>query len=223
MDPVDRLLTGNRDCACATHFGLPRLIAVTGGPGGGKTAVLEAAQRMMCRHVAFLPESAGIVFGGGFPRVATLDGRRASQRAIFHVQRELERLAHTTPGLAAVLCDRGTIDGSAYWPGDPDEMWLVLGLDPREELLRYHSVLHLRSPDVMHGYNHQNPFRIETDFEARAIDEQIVRAWDGHPNRVIVPSEDDFLAKAHKALAALGHMLPPTCPPSGPSGYAPSA
>jgi hypothetical protein len=44
-----------------------RLVAVTGGPGAGKTAVLELAARSLCEHVAILLEAATIVFGGGFP------------------------------------------------------------------------------------------------------------------------------------------------------------
>ena len=65
---------------------------LTGGPGAGKTAVLELALRSLCKHVAVLPEAAAIVFGGGFPRRTSVPARKAAQRAIFHVQRESERL-----------------------------------------------------------------------------------------------------------------------------------
>jgi uncharacterized protein (DUF2249 family) len=51
---------------CATH--LRRRIVLTGGPGAGKTAVLELFRAAVCEHVNVLPEAAGIVFGGGFPR-----------------------------------------------------------------------------------------------------------------------------------------------------------
>ncbi|MEO7730300.1 MAG: hypothetical protein ABIY55_04965, partial [Kofleriaceae bacterium] len=59
-----------------------RRIVLTGGPGAGKTAVLELMRRTLCKHVTVLPEAAGIVFGGGFPRGAVPVLRRASQRAI---------------------------------------------------------------------------------------------------------------------------------------------
>ena len=99
-----------------------RLTVLTGGPGAGKTAVLELVRRSLCRHVKILPESAGIVFGGGFPRDDDAECRRAAQRAIFHVQKELEATgdAHNP---AIVLCDRGTVDGLAYWPGPPGDFW----------------------------------------------------------------------------------------------------
>lgn len=54
-------------CAC-TELHPPRRIVLTGGPGAGKTAVLEMMRKTLCEHVVVVPESAGIVFGGGFPR-----------------------------------------------------------------------------------------------------------------------------------------------------------
>lgn len=75
-------------CSCADGRHDPQLVVITGGPGAGKTAVLELARRSLGRHVLVLPEAAGIVFGGGFPSEAA---QRASQRAIFHIQRETEQ------------------------------------------------------------------------------------------------------------------------------------
>ena len=66
-----------------------RLIVLTGGPGAGKTAVLEIVSRMLNHHIAVLPEGASLLFAGGFPRQDSPAARRAAQRAIFHVQHEL--------------------------------------------------------------------------------------------------------------------------------------
>ncbi|MBL0889768.1 MAG: hypothetical protein IBJ19_04065 [Gemmatimonadaceae bacterium] len=38
-------------------------MVLTGGPGAGKSAVLELARLFFCDHVRRLPEAAGIVFG----------------------------------------------------------------------------------------------------------------------------------------------------------------
>jgi len=72
-----------------------------------------------CKQVKVLPESAGILFGGGFPRDDSREIRQAAQRAISYVQRELESVADAEKP-AIVLCDRGTVDGSAYWFGAGD-------------------------------------------------------------------------------------------------------
>lgn len=182
-----------------------RRVVLTGGPGAGKTAVLELVRQAFARQVQVLPEAAGIVFGGGFPRTGEDVCRRAGQRAIYHVQRELEAIADaTTP--AVVLCDRGTVDGAAYWPG-PDEFWSSVGSTLADELARYHVVIHLRTPSPAHGYNRVNPLRIESADEAAAIDERILAAWAGHPRRIVIPAASDFLAKANQAIKVLASEL----------------
>ncbi len=67
-------------CECTIGHA-PALVVLTGGPGAGKTAVLEIVKRNFCEHVQILPEAAGIVFGGGFPRKVTLPVCAAAQRA----------------------------------------------------------------------------------------------------------------------------------------------
>jgi predicted ATPase len=181
---------------------------LTGGPGAGKSAVLELVRLFFCKHVRALPESAGIVFGGRFPRNGSIDVRRAAQRAIYHVQRELESTA-ITENAAVVLCDRGTVDGFAYWPGEGD-LWQSVGTTRETELARYHAVIHLRTPSES-AYNTDNPLRVETHLEARKIDVRIAGAWSGHPHAFEVAATDDFLAKAAKALALLRDLVPPCC------------
>ena len=84
-----------------------------------------------------LLESAGIVFGGGFPRGETLLARRASQRVIFHVQDALQRLVLEERAAAIALCDRGTVDGLVYWPDGPNTFWTDVHPDLAGELARY--------------------------------------------------------------------------------------
>jgi predicted ATPase len=196
-------------CSCTSEHS-PRRIVVTGGPGAGKTALLELLRHAVCRHVHILPESAGVVFGGGFPREEDPACRRASQRAIFHVQRELEVVgdAHRP---AIVLCDRGTVDGVAYWPGDPADFWASVHTDPRRELGRYGAVIHLRTPPPGRGYNHRNPLRTESPEAAAEIDERILQAWSDHPRRFVIESSPRFVDKAVQALEILHAELPECC------------
>jgi hypothetical protein len=44
------------ECGC-TGPHVARRIVLAGGPGAGKTAVLEVMRRAMCHHVHVLPES----------------------------------------------------------------------------------------------------------------------------------------------------------------------
>jgi predicted ATPase len=179
------------------------LIVITGGPGAGKTAVLEVVRKHSNGHVVVLPEAASIVFGGGFPRKATDAARRAAQRAIFAVQRELEALAIEEDGAKIVLCDRGTLDGLAYWPGDGDELLSGMGTTREKELARYDLVLHLRTPPPDHYDRQSNPLRVESALEALGIDERIAAAWEGHPRRLFLEHSEEFLDKIKHALAIL--------------------
>lgn len=197
-------------CAC-TGIHEPRRIVLTGGPGAGKTAVLELMRKTLCRHVAIIAESAGVVFGGGFPRGEDTELRRSGQRAIFYVQRELEAAARTGD-VAIELCDRGTVDGLAYWPG-PADLWKQLGTSLDEQLARYDAVVHLRTPALDAGYNHENPLRIETAAEAAAIDARIAEAWRDHPRRFEVPTSRDFFVKAARVIEIVRDELPSCCRP----------
>ena len=176
-----------------------RRVVLTGGPGAGKTALLELIRQSFCSHVKVLPEAAGVVFGGGFPREDDPACRRAAQRAIFHVQRELEA-AGDSHNPAIVLCDRGTVDGLAYWPGQAEEFLSSLETTLDSELRRYDVVIHLRTPAPEQGYNHQNPLRTESASTAAEIDARILQAWQSHPRRFIVESSAEFLDKAARAL-----------------------
>jgi len=195
-------------CPCTAEHETQRIV-LTGGPGAGKTAVLELVRHSLCTHVTVLPESAGIVFGGGFPRGADARLLRAGQRAIFFVQRELET-AHEGGNDAIVLCDRGTVDGTAYWPG-PDDLFASVGTTLAAQYARYDAVIHLRVPGADGGYNHANPLRIETAAEAAAIDERILEAWSGHPRRYVVEPTPEFLTKALRVLSLLREAMPACC------------
>lgn len=196
-------------CACREAHERRRVV-LTGGPGAGKTALLELIRQSFCSHVKILPEAASIIFGGGFPRVDDPECSRAAQRAIFFVQHELEVIGdHHNP--AIVLCDRGTVDGVAYWPEGADDLWSSVGTTLERELRRYDAVIHLRTPTADRGYNHQNPLRTETAEAAAVIDAHIARAWQSHPRRFVVESSSAFLDKARRALEILRGELPECC------------
>ena len=195
-------------CKC-TGVHEPRRVVLTGGPGAGKTATLEMIKHALCDHVKVVPEAASVVFGGGFPRVASAAGLIAAQRAIFFVQREMEA-AIESERPAMLLCDRGTIDGAAYWPG-PGDLWSAVGTTRAEQLARYHAVIHLRTPSAQGGYNRANPLRTETAEEAAVLDARIVDAWEGHARRTIVSNAIEFPVKAARVLDLIRAELPECC------------
>jgi len=197
-----------RGCSCTAKHRTRRIV-LTGGPGAGKTAVLELLAHEVCAHVFISREAAGILFSGGFPRGHDAGMRRAAQRAIYHVQLEIEDML-ADANAAAILFDRGVVDGSAYWPG-PGDYWKEVGSTREQALARYDAVVHMRSPDGPNGYGHQNPLRTETPEEARAIDERILEAWAGHPHRYIIDATPSFFLKAERTLSLIRSLIPECC------------
>jgi predicted ATPase len=198
-------------CACPGGPHVPRFVALTGGPGAGKTATLEVMRKSFCPHVVVLPEAASILFGGGFPRRPESTWRAAAQRAIYHVQHELQRAVAEAREAAVVLCDRGTVDGLAYWLGPERAFWDAVHSSRERELRGYAAVFHLRPPPADGGYDRANPLRIESAVEAAAIDARIAAAWDGHPRRFFVDSHPTFLAKLAAVIEHVRGELPPCC------------
>lgn len=180
---------------------------ITGGPGAGKTAILELASRTFSGQMVAIPESASIVYGGGFWRRPTPSAIEAAQRAIFYVQREMERLAVEERGAEVILCDRGTLDGLAYWPKAHATFFKELGTRHQKEIRRYSMVIHLRTPGEEQGYNHINPLRTETAAEAAVLDGKILKCWKGHPRRHILNGTPSFIEKAERALALIRNEI----------------
>ncbi len=188
-----------------------RLIVITGGPGAGKTAVLEMAKKVLCERVAILPEAASIIFGGGFWRLPSVSAKQAAQRAIFQVQIEMENLVMREHKWTAGLCDRGSLDGLAYWEDTESSFWEMSRSDIRKEYAKYFAVIHLRSPTDLLGYNQQNPLRTETALQSKAIDARIAQVWVNHPNYEVIESSENFLTKAQSAIKLISKHLPECC------------
>jgi hypothetical protein len=125
------------------------------------------------------------------------------------VQRELESTGQAE-NAAIVLCDRGTVDGAAYWPG-PEGFWDSVGTTLERELSHYDAVIHPRTPPIDGGYNHTNPLRVESAMAAAEIDALLLKIWDGHPRRFVVPPSHDFLEKAARTVEILKAEMPECC------------
>ncbi len=202
---------GQQHCACENSNHDSKLVVLTGGPGAGKTAVLELVKKSFCKHIQILPEAASILFSGGFARGESEIARRGVQLAIYHVQRQLEQISIEERKSAVVLCDRGSLDGLAYWVGDQKSFFDSLHTSLEKELSRYEAVIHLRSPTAEAGYNHQNPVRTESAEQAARIDEKIAEIWKQHPKYKMIESESEFMNKAVKAVNAIKDYVPTCC------------
>jgi predicted ATPase len=179
-------------------------IALTGGPGGGKTTAADLFRRELGEAVVVVPESATILFAGGFPRSEQVDAGRAVQTAIFHVQRNLEDIQSSLYPDRVLLCDRGTIDGAAYWPDGDGDFFETMGTSFEVELARYDAVVFFETAAVAgHSIEGGNPVRSESLDQAVAIDTRLRQLWKRHPGFDLVPHSPSFLHKITAGLALL--------------------
>jgi predicted ATPase len=185
-----------------------RRIVLTGGPGGGKTTAADLLRRELGSRVVIVPEAATILFAGGFPRSAQWDANRAAQNAIFHVQRNLEDVQSALYPDRVLLCDRGTVDGAAYWQDGPDAFFHGLGTTLSAELSRYDAVVFFETAAVA-GLSIEggNPVRCESLAQAVALDGKLRELWSRHPRFTLVPHQPSFLQKIVGALETLQQLV----------------
>lgn len=182
-------------------------IVITGGPSAGKTTLLNLIQREYGSRVSIAPEAATILFRGGYPRPVTDEDRIHTQRSIYGLQREIELAALEKTGGAPLFCDRGSLDGTAYWHASIMEFLLAMGTTLDRELGRYTAVIHLQTAAEGGGYTNTE-VRTETHAEATRLDMRVGEVWRMHPNYMFIPNEGTFLDKLNAALAALKPFLP---------------
>ena len=140
--------------------------------------------------------------------------------AILQTQLALEdsfmRLAETCTRPTFVVCDRGTLDISAYID---KQMWGELcekcGTSANDLRNRYDAVLHLVSAaDGAEQYytTATNSTRYEQANEeglriARDLDKKVNRAWTGHPHLRVINNHDDFDAKLGRVIMEISNVL----------------
>ena len=183
-------------------------IVLTGGPGGGKTTAGDLFRREIGGRVVLVPEAATLLFSGGFPRVREPLAVRAAQMAIFHLQRSLEDVQGARFPERILLCDRGTPDGAAYWPGLPHEYFDAVGTTLDAELKRYDAVIFFETAavggDSIEG---GNPIRNETGEQAVVLDRKLRALWSRHPRFILVPHNRSFFQKISFGLASLESIV----------------
>jgi predicted ATPase len=183
-----------------------RRIAVSGGPGAGKTTLWREIAAAHPERIVAVPEVATLMLTHVFPSVRSPDERRALQRAIFAVQRSLEQAyeSRLAPG-QLLLCDRGVPDGGGYWPDGHAAFFDDMRTQWQAELGRYEAVVFMESAAVG-GWSiaHGNAVRSEDQEAAVQVDRRLRAVWAPHPKFHHVPQHADFAVKLTlgKALVA---------------------
>ncbi len=181
-------------------------VVLTGGPSGGKTTLAATIQKEFSEKVLIVPEAASMLFAGGFPRKPGLKSVSHRQKAIYFLQRELEALCQDEKPEALLVCDRGSLDGHAYWP-DPNSNFLdAVESSFEREFKRYDWVIHLDTAPI-DFYDVSNPIRVEGYEEALKLNEKVKSAWKNHPQRFVINNSGHFVDKLYRATYVIDQIL----------------
>ena len=185
-----------------------KVIVVTGGPGGGKTTALDLFQRELKTAVKIVPEAATMLFGHGLDREARNDHTRILQRSIYRMQISLEEIFRDFYTGRLLICDRGTLDGLAYWPDNEESYFQSLDTTFEAEAARYGAVIFFQTAAI-HGEDvkSNNPYRTEDSRTAVSLDEKLQRVWGRHPSFHFIPTELSFVAKINNGLQAIARVM----------------
>jgi predicted ATPase len=197
----------------ATSQGRPQVV-LTGGPGGGKTTLIEELTRDPAWAGRFLALPEAIHSAG---RVGISPHEPLFQRLMVETQRGLEEaLARTLEpdDPRFVLCHRGTLDPLAYWldRGWDEAAFFAYTRTTREQhYRRYKSVIHLvTAADGAKAHYQRWPdaHRPETIEQAVRLDRLLAQAWGGHPCYHRLNNEgQNWAAKAAAAKEILAGLL----------------
>ena len=199
-------------------------IVLTGGPCAGKTTALVRIIEHFSNlgfKVFTVPEVPTMYSQGGWSYLTPnpklyYEGELAILQTQLALEDSFMRLAETCTKPTFVVCDRGTMDISAYIA---PEMWKDItgkcGTCSNELRSRYDAVLHLVSAaDGAEQYytTATNSTRYEQANEeglriARDLDKKVNRAWTGHPHLRVINNHDDFDAKLNRVIMEISNVL----------------
>jgi len=194
-------------------------IALTGGPGGGKTSSIDKiVQGCMERgyQTIVVPEAATILINMGIkPFGENAIDMVEFQRFVMDLQIKLENYADyvssQTIKPCVVLCDRGLLDDRAYVSEDEYlKLLREFNLSMMECMSRYQLVIHMVTPAFGKEEFYtleNNRARSESVEEARNRDRKTLQAWLGHDNLKVIGNESDFDAKLDRCLNEVYAML----------------
>jgi predicted ATPase/CYTH domain-containing protein len=195
-------------------------IVLTGGPCGGKsTALAHISDRLQSLgfRVYRVPEAATMLITGGLSPWLMPEAERISfEGNLVKTKIALEdaffAVAKASKVPSIIICDRGTMDTSAYldrdtWEVVMDEFsWNVVDLRDK----RYDAVIHMVTAAIgaeTFYTTENNAARTENLQQARDLDFKVLNAWVGHPHIRIVDNSTDFKGKIARVNEIVCQMI----------------
>eukprot|EP00096_Caligus_rogercresseyi_P006970 TRINITY_DN2410_c0_g1_i1.p1 TRINITY_DN2410_c0_g1~~TRINITY_DN2410_c0_g1_i1.p1 ORF type:complete len:446 (+),score=148.10 TRINITY_DN2410_c0_g1_i1:716-2053(+) len=194
-------------------------LVLTGGPCGGKTtgqARLSTFFENLGWKVFRIPETATVLLSGGID-FSELDEEAAMKfqenllKTMIQIENSFFDLAKETKRNCLIICDRGTMDASAYISHAQWDKILTNNTLDEVELRdnRYNQVVHLASAakGAEQFYSLDHPSRSEGLELARERDTRAAEAWVGHPYVDLIDNSSNFDTKIKRLIAIVAFRM----------------
>ena len=194
-------------------------IVLTGGPCAGKTTALVKIIEHFSSlgyKVFIIPEVPTLFSQAGMDYLTDnsaffYEGEKATLEMQIALEDKFTRIAETIGEPTIIVCDRGTMDISAYMK---PEMWdeITAGVGTCSEKLRarYDAVLHLVSAaDGAEQFytTANNAERTEGLELAREVDKKVIQAWSEHPHLRVINNHENFDTKINRVIQEISNIL----------------
>ena len=195
-------------------------IVLTGGPCAGKTTAMARIIEHFTGlgfQVFAIPEVPTMFSSAG---INYLTHNKAlffeAEKSTLNIQLALEdhfsKMAAECTKPVLIVCDRGTMDISAYVS---PEIWEALTEEMGTNTVklrdaRYEAILHMvtAAAGAEQFYtNENNKFRSEDVEMARELDRKVLSAWTGHPHLRVISNHMDFDDKLRQVLNEISTVL----------------
>eukprot|EP00744_Colponema_vietnamica_P007003 GILI01010116.1.p1 GENE.GILI01010116.1~~GILI01010116.1.p1 ORF type:complete len:567 (+),score=93.71 GILI01010116.1:105-1703(+) len=210
-------------------------VCITGGPCSGKSTSMPRIQAELeaCGfRVYIVPEVATLMIVGGLEFSNMTREKRVNQQkvilqTIMMLEDSFYELAKGSQQPSIILCDRGTLDGSAYCTAEEfEEILGVTGYTIAElRDARYDAIVHLVTTAIgaTSAYTTaNNQARRESNEEAAELDRLTREKWNGHRLLGVFDNSTPFDQKCNrvvqfiKRIARISEAATPARKPSKP-------
>lgn len=194
-------------------------IVLTGGPCAGKTTALVKIMEHFSSigyKVFIIPELPTLFLQAGMDyhtdnKDLFYEGEKATLEMQIALEDKFLQMAKSVKQPVLIVCDRGTMDISAYM--NP-VLWnqIISDVKMNNEMLhsRYDAVLHLVSAaDGAEQFytTATNNKRTEGIELARILDKKVIQAWSEHPHLRVINNHEDFETKLERVLQEISDVL----------------